>query len=73
MKLKKQKLLLQVENGLLGLLKIFLYRWAYKFSGLPGLIVKVEDEKGDYSFDLKKPKKLLNFLISKADLAIILK
>lgn len=30
----------------------------YKFSGLPGLIVKVEDSKGDYSFDLKETKKL---------------
>lgn len=30
----------------------------YKFSGLPGLIVKVEDAKGDYSFDLKETKKL---------------
>ncbi len=37
----------------------------YKFSGLPGLIVKVEDAKGDYSFDLKESKKiseLPNFL-----------
>lgn len=30
----------------------------YKFSGLPGLIVKVEDDKGDYSFDLKESKKI---------------
>ena len=30
----------------------------YKFSGLPGLIVKVEDFKGDYSFDLKESKKI---------------
>lgn len=30
----------------------------YKFSGLPGLIVKVEDEKGDYSFDLKETKNI---------------
>lgn len=30
----------------------------YKFSGLPGLIVKVEDSKGDYSFDLKESKKI---------------
>ena len=30
----------------------------YKFSGLPGLIVKVEDSKGDYSFDLKEAKKI---------------
>ena len=26
----------------------------YKFSGLPGLIVKLEDDKGDYKFDLFK-------------------
>lgn len=26
----------------------------YKFSGLPGLIVKLEDDKGDYKFDLVK-------------------
>ncbi|WP_426476701.1 GLPGLI family protein [Chryseobacterium sp. CBSDS_008] len=26
----------------------------YKFSGLPGLIVKLEDDKGDYKFDLAK-------------------
>lgn len=26
----------------------------YKFSGLPGLIVKLEDDKGDYKFDLIK-------------------
>ncbi len=31
----------------------------YKFSGLPGLIVKVEDSKGDYSFDLKEAKKII--------------
>ena len=30
----------------------------YKFAGLPGLIVKVEDAKGDYSFDLKETKKI---------------
>lgn len=30
----------------------------YKFAGLPGLIVKVEDEDGDYSFDLKETKKI---------------
>lgn len=30
----------------------------YKFSGLPGLIVKIEDEKGDYSFDLMESKKI---------------
>ncbi len=30
----------------------------YKFYGLPGLIVKVEDSKGNFSFDLKETKKL---------------
>ncbi|KIA89261.1 GLPGLI family protein [Kaistella jeonii] len=30
----------------------------YKFSGLPGLIIKVEDSKNDYSFDLKETKKI---------------
>lgn len=30
----------------------------YKFGGLPGLIVKVEDDKGDYSFDLMKNYKI---------------
>ena len=30
----------------------------YKFSGLPGLIVKVQDSKGDYSFDLMQTKKI---------------
>lgn len=30
----------------------------YKFSGLPGLIIKIEDGKGDYSFDLKESKKI---------------
>lgn len=30
----------------------------YKFGGLPGLIVKVQDEKGDYSFDLMQTKKI---------------
>lgn len=30
----------------------------YKFSGLPGLIVKVEDAEGDYTFDLKETKKI---------------
>lgn len=30
----------------------------YKFSGLPGLIAKVEDAAGDYSFDLKEAKKI---------------
>ncbi|MDO4225570.1 MAG: GLPGLI family protein [Bergeyella zoohelcum] len=33
----------------------------YKFYGLPGLIVKVEDSKGDYSFDLKETKNLNSF------------
>ena len=30
----------------------------YKFAGLPSLIVKAEDAKGDYSFDLKETKKI---------------
>ncbi|WP_379967922.1 GLPGLI family protein [Epilithonimonas sp. UC225_85] len=30
----------------------------YKFSGLPGLIVKVQDSDGDYSFDLMQTKKI---------------
>ncbi|MDN5626339.1 MAG: GLPGLI family protein [Weeksellaceae bacterium] len=30
----------------------------YKFSGLPGLIVKVQDAKGDYSFELMQTKKI---------------
>lgn len=30
----------------------------YKFGGLPGLIVKVEDAQGDYSFDLMKNYKI---------------
>ena len=42
------------KNDLFGLL-LFI-DGPYKFSGLPGLIVKVEDEKGDYSFDLKNQK-----------------
>jgi len=33
----------------------------YKFGGLPGLIVKVEDDKGDYSFDLMKNYKISDF------------
>lgn len=33
----------------------------YKFKGLPGLIVKLEDEKGDYSFDLQQSKKIAEF------------
>lgn len=33
----------------------------YKFRGLPGLIIKVEDEKGDYSFDLMQTKKITDF------------
>ncbi|MDH6251739.1 GLPGLI family protein [Chryseobacterium sp. H1D6B] len=33
----------------------------YKFGGLPGLIVKVEDSKGDYSFDLMKNYKIAEF------------
>ena len=33
----------------------------YKFKGLPGLIVKVEDAKGDYSFDLQQSKKITEF------------
>ncbi|WP_048505049.1 GLPGLI family protein [Chryseobacterium angstadtii] len=32
----------------------------YKFSGLPGLIVKLEDENGDYKFDLVKKIKVQN-------------
>ncbi|MCW3160578.1 GLPGLI family protein [Chryseobacterium oryctis] len=30
----------------------------YKFGGLPGLVIKVEDDKGDYSFDLMKNYKI---------------
>lgn len=30
----------------------------YKFSGLPGLIIKIEDADGDYSFDLEQSKKI---------------
>ncbi|WP_028121010.1 GLPGLI family protein [Epilithonimonas tenax] len=30
----------------------------YKFGGLPGLIVKVQDSEGDYSFDLMQTKKI---------------
>ncbi len=33
----------------------------YKFHGLPGLIVKVEDADKDYSFELKGNKKITNF------------
>lgn len=33
----------------------------YKFKGLPGLIIKVEDAKGDYSFDLQQSKKITEF------------
>ncbi|MFN4364505.1 GLPGLI family protein [Chryseobacterium hispalense] len=33
----------------------------YKFGGLPGLIVKVEDDKGEYSFDLMKNYKIADF------------
>lgn len=33
----------------------------YKFSGLPGLIVKLQDAKGDYEFDLQQVKKIPDF------------
>ena len=33
----------------------------YKFKGLPGLIVKLEDANGDYSFDLQQSKKISEF------------
>ncbi|CAA7195041.1 GLPGLI family protein [Chryseobacterium potabilaquae] len=33
----------------------------YKFGGLPGLIVKIEDSQGDYSFDLMKNYKIEEF------------
>lgn len=33
----------------------------YKFGGLPGLIVKVEDDKDEYSFDLMKNYKIADF------------
>lgn len=33
----------------------------YKFSGLPGLVVKAEDSAGDYSFDLMKNYKISDF------------
>lgn len=36
----------------------------YKFGGLPGLIVKVEDDKGDYSFDLMKNYKVAESSVS---------
>lgn len=34
----------------------------YKFYGLPGLIIKLEDNLGDYSFDLKEIKKIDDFV-----------
>lgn len=33
----------------------------YKFNGLPGLIVKIEDDGGNYSWELKGNKKVDNF------------
>ena len=33
----------------------------YKFNGLPGLIVKIEDDGGNYSWELKGNKKIENF------------
>ncbi|MCX8522518.1 GLPGLI family protein [Chryseobacterium formosus] len=33
----------------------------YKFSGLPGLVVKAEDSTGEYSFDLMKNFKIASF------------
>lgn len=33
----------------------------YKFSGLPGLVVKAEDANGDYSFDLMRNYKISDF------------
>lgn len=39
-------------------LEIPLHDGPYKFNGLPGLIIKVEDEEGDYSFDLKESKSI---------------
>ncbi|MCX8533443.1 GLPGLI family protein [Chryseobacterium luquanense] len=33
----------------------------YKFSGLPGLVVKAEDSTGEYSFDLMKNYKIAGF------------
>ncbi|WP_370899904.1 GLPGLI family protein [Chryseobacterium gossypii] len=33
----------------------------YKFGGLPGLIIKVEDNNGDYSFDLMKNYRIADF------------
>lgn len=34
----------------------------YKFYGLPGLIIKLEDNLGDYSFNLKEIKKIDDFV-----------
>ena len=33
----------------------------YKFNGLPGLIVKIEDDGGNYSWELKGNKKVADF------------
>ncbi|WP_262150449.1 GLPGLI family protein [Chryseobacterium foetidum] len=33
----------------------------YKFAGLPGLIVKIEDDKAEYSFDLMRNYKVADF------------
>jgi GLPGLI family protein len=43
----------------------------YKFSGLPGLIVKVQDAKGDYSFDLMQTKKLRKFSSHKPEVSLL--
>ena len=57
MKLKKLPQNMVAKNGRLGLQKPFLFPDSeYKFSGLPGLIVKIEDADKNYSWELTANK-----------------
>ncbi len=67
--LKKRQLNLQDENGLPGSTDIPFQDGPYKFNGLPGLIIKIEDKANSHSFVLKEVKNLKadEFWISEND------
>ena len=58
-KLRKALLISAAERGMIRFTTDVPFQYGpYKFYGLPGLIVKIEDNKGDYIFDLKETKKV---------------
>jgi GLPGLI family protein len=59
-KFRRQRSILEEESGQLGLRRKSKSDGPYKLSGLPGLILKLEDDKGDYKFNFVKKLSIPN-------------